>query len=668
MPVFRFLASGCTRMFYAGLLLLVGVSPIVAQTLAEIGNETISLKEFDEQYRKTYNAAPSSASDALKYLDLLVNFKIKLKEAQAANVPSDPDVVAEINDYRNDVAISYLLEKKLAEPGARILYDRRMTELELWQIFLRFKKDKDGTIDTADAFERANDIIRELKTSPLPFDSLVMKYSEDPSKDKNRGKLGWWIAGIGYPTVDDAVYQMKKGEVSSYPVRTMFGYHIFKVTERRPALQRVRGSHILYRLDVQNPLDTSAAYARLSLILDSLKRGTATFEELARRNSHDPVSGADGGDLGWMDRGALEETFEQYLLQLKPGEISPIVRTKFGMHLIKKMADGEPLPFEDTKQRLITIYKKERFDAEADAYIEKLLGKYHFTPSPDVKKLLLSRLPEGTTTSTPDWWKSLRQQDLNAYLFKIDGKPVTIGYAVKEITSSPELQMRRFTPEGLDSIVTMLGTHEAFIIESAPLEKEYPEFNRLMDEYKSGVYISALENRIMNEKTQIAEDELRQYWERHKDEYTFPNRVEFKEILLYGEEFAKKILDSLKAGVSFDKLQGLHSRRTGVNSKGGNWDMVPYDYNELSREAWKMEPGKISELIQTKMGFSVIKTVQKESARVKTFDEAKSEATARLKEKKIDDYKKQWMKELRDKYQVRIHEDEISEAIGGNAK
>jgi len=96
--------------------------------------------------------------------------------------------------------------------------------------------------------------------------------------------------------------------------------------------------------------------------------------------------------------------------------------------------------------------------------------------------------------------------------------------------------------------------------------------------------------------------------------------------------------------------------------------MVPYDYNELSREAWKMEPGKISELIQTKMGFSVIKTVQKESARVKTFDEAKSEATARLKEKKIDDYKKQWMKELRDKYQVRIHEDEISEAIGGNAK
>lgn len=76
------------------------------------------------------------------------------------------------------------------------------------------------------------------------------------------------------------------------------------------------------------------AYAKAEALQDSLKHG-ADFAELAKKYSQDPGSASDGGDLGWAKRGQFVPEFEHAVYALKPGEISGIVETQFGFHIIQ---------------------------------------------------------------------------------------------------------------------------------------------------------------------------------------------------------------------------------------------------------------------------------------------------------------------------------------------
>lgn len=664
MPYFRpgRIAAGIV----AALCLLVAAGqPANAQTLARMDGAEITAAEFTKMYTRTHQEPPKLIYDAKEFLNRLIDFKVKLREAREQGLPNDPAIVKEISNYRDDLAASYLTEQKLVIPGARRYFDLRKEELMLSHIFFRVNKMQDGQYDTTEAYERGMEILSRVQKSKLPFDSLVMLYSDDDSKQSTRGNLGWWIAGSSYPTIDDAAYAMQEGEISKHLVRSPFGYHILKVTRRRPALVRVRGSHILYRLDLSNPLDTAAAYARLALVKDSLDRGLATFEELAKRNSQDPISGMEGGDLGWMDRGSLEETFERVLFDLKVGEVSGVTRTQFGMHLIKKTQNDEAPAFETLLPSLKKTYMDERFTDEYVQWMQDLLKKYRFTPHQKIEDLIISRLKKGTTTSTPDWWKQIPYEDYKAYLFKLGDEPFTVGEAIERIKVDPALQMRRFTLNGIDSISVLLGQYAALKKEAANLESEYPAFAALLEEYRQGVYVTALEQRAVSDVS-ITDEEVKAYWEKHRDEFRFPNRVAFSEILGYGEKFMVNILDSIKAGKSFDEMQARHSRRTGIGVKGGEWPLAAVNRNELYERAWSGNVGDLSEVFQTEKGYSVIRVNAKEPARVKTFEEAELEARAKLKQEKLDEAKKEWVKGLRQKYHVEVLESNLEDVLAKN--
>ncbi|MFQ5753605.1 MAG: peptidylprolyl isomerase, partial [bacterium] len=97
--------------------------------------------------------------------------------------------------------------------------------------------------------------------------------------------------------------------------------------------ESVNISHILLPVE---PSESAVKEARQKAeeILNRLKKGE-DFEELARQYSEDPGSASKGGDLGMMERGDLVKEFEEVAFQLNPGQISDIVRTKFGFHIIK---------------------------------------------------------------------------------------------------------------------------------------------------------------------------------------------------------------------------------------------------------------------------------------------------------------------------------------------
>lgn len=140
--------------------------------------------------------------------------------------------------------------------------------------------------------------------------------------------------------------------------------------------EQVQARHILIKVDAQAD-QTARAEARKKLenVQQKLHKG-GDFAALAKEFSQCPSS-ADGGNLGSFKRGQMVKPFEEAAFALKPGEVSDIVETKFGYHLIE-VTDKQPettISYEDVKDRLKQYLRQEEIQKEVRLYVEKLKEK-----------------------------------------------------------------------------------------------------------------------------------------------------------------------------------------------------------------------------------------------------------------------------------------------------
>jgi peptidyl-prolyl cis-trans isomerase D len=124
---------------------------------------------------------------------------------------------------------------------------------------------------------------------------------------------------------------------------------------------RVKAQHILIKTQGKSDAEKKAALAKAEDLLKQLKAG-ADFSELAKKNSEDSSNAPKGGDLGWFVRGQMVPQFDQAAFALKPGDLSGIVTTEFGYHIIKinDKENARVKPFEEVKAELAAELKKQR--------------------------------------------------------------------------------------------------------------------------------------------------------------------------------------------------------------------------------------------------------------------------------------------------------------------
>jgi len=139
----------------------------------------------------------------------------------------------------------------------------------------------------------------------------------------------------------------------------------------------VRASHILVRVEAGADAAVKAqARARAERLLAELKQGAA-FSDLAKRESQDPGSAANGGDLGFLTRGDMVPAFAQSAFSLKPGQTSSVVETPLGFHIISvtAMKPGRDLGFDDVKARVEGYLKQQARDRKSQEFVEQLKAK-----------------------------------------------------------------------------------------------------------------------------------------------------------------------------------------------------------------------------------------------------------------------------------------------------
>ncbi len=137
--------------------------------------------------------------------------------------------------------------------------------------------------------------------------------------------------------------------------------------------EQIKASHILIKVDAKaDEAKKTEARKKIEEVQQKLKDG-GDFADLAKEYSEGPSS-TKGGDLGYFKRGQMVKPFEEAALALKPNEVSDVVETRFGYHLIK-VFDNKPeqtLAYADVKDKIIQRMKQEKVEKEADQYLEKL--------------------------------------------------------------------------------------------------------------------------------------------------------------------------------------------------------------------------------------------------------------------------------------------------------
>jgi peptidyl-prolyl cis-trans isomerase SurA len=649
------------------LFLLYGCSPKASESVVlEVGAQKVTLGEYENFFVKNSGGdavKQSSLEERSRFLDLLTNYKLKLQDARDNNLMNDSDIVAEMKEYRQTLASTYLVDKEITEPGVRRLYERRSEELRARHILFIVKPDASPE-DTMKSYTKAMDIIKRLHAGES-FDSLAMKFSEDPSVKGNRGDVYYFSSGQMVASFENAAYSMKKGEVSSFPVRSPFGYHVLILDERHPSPGSLKVRHIMTLLRPQGAPapDTAGARARILALKDSLAAGVP-FDQLATRRSEDQGTSARGGDLGWIERKRFVQAFDEAAFKLAPGQTSGIVQTPFGFHIIRCDSVRPMGSYADLKDEMKKQYQQTRFTEDYQAYIAGLKKEFHYTFDNDVFAALLSVL-DSTQTTDDSAWDAQITPAINAMpLMTLDGKPVTVDTVLNVLRIRPELRNTGLRGPALKTQLGRIAEGMLLDRKSRGLEDRNPDFKSLMEDYYDGILLYKAEQQQVWNKTTVTDTALQSYFAANRSKFIMPAKVNLAEIYFESDTLALMVYDSLTHGGDFSAFAERYNENPDLKEKKGETGMQSVKDNELAAKALALKPGQFSEPFALEEGgFVIVKLLGSEPERQKTFDEAGAEVSNAYQEAEAKRLEGVWLDRIKTRHPVKQYRELLPQAF-----
>ncbi len=645
--------------------LFVSCSPEHSKiVIAEFDDSKVTMNDFEKAYAKNVggyeNAAKDSFNNYKNFADLYVNFKMKLKDAESKGYQNLPELNQELLDYKKKVGASYLLEKYLVEPAIKNLYDKRKIEVRASHIMIRpLNNDWDAAKKLADA------IMDSIKMG-ASFDEMVKKYSQDKYSVPKGGDIFYFTAGQLPFEFEDAAYKTEKGQIYPEVVKTNFGYHIIKVTDKQSRVPKIRASHIMasYTNNQTAIRDTNAAKVKMDTILAALKSGE-DFAEVAKKYSDDPGSKEQGGDLGYFERRMMVPEFEEAAFKLDVGQVSGIVKTVYGLHIIK-VTDKLPYPsFEEDKENLKNMLKRTRYNDLYNAFADSMAKSQNLVINETVVQQIVG-FNDSTYVGA-----DLKGSDQigDKPIFTFTNKNETVNDLYTRMKNDPEFAGKRINNDLIKKAVSKFSREIALEEKALTLDQTDPQFADLMQDYKNGIFIFKLQEDEIWNKVKVDSTKLLDFYEKTKDKYAWKDRVAFTEIFSQRDSLIKDYYNQLKSGISFDSLAKRSERPGYKGARDGKYDLQNADASELSKAAFKLKMvGDYSEPIPNSGGFSILRLDIKDTARLKTYDEAKPEVLGAYQESESKRVENEYMNSLKNKFKPVIYYDELQKAYKSENK
>ncbi|MCE5305190.1 peptidylprolyl isomerase, partial [bacterium] len=371
---------------------LISISPIISQTqhseflkkygqtqLATVGNEPITYEQIERAYQKNISKQKPylyllNRDSIVDFIKLYSNYRLKVIDAKDKKLDKDSSVQAEIQQNRKILAESFLFEKKLTEPNVNLMLERRNIEAKVAIILTTFEQGPNK--DTTAAFKKINEAMDKLKKGEN-FGAIAREYCDDKDLGNNGGVIEQWItSGKVQREIENAIYETQPGNVYSKIIYTPYAYFIVKVLAKEPR-KMVLGGHILVRIQDLN--DTLNYKKKVDSILTLIRNG-ASFEKLAKELSDDKFTADKNGSFDEYysrstgfekNKSQLNPSFENALFTLKDGEISDVVKTNIGFHIIKRYATKNPV-LDNERDDLRNLYRKQYYEFDKQAFLDSI--------------------------------------------------------------------------------------------------------------------------------------------------------------------------------------------------------------------------------------------------------------------------------------------------------
>ncbi len=581
------------------LLAALRIHAAADQVLMTINDEPVMASEFMYIYEKNNQESSVEQKSIDEYLDLFINFKLKVKEAESMGLDTTEAFKKELAGYRAQATPKYMKDDAAIDSLIRMTYDRMSMDRRAAHIAIQCPRTASEEEEAA-ALAKINEARTRVTTGLTiekkkgkktitvqqpkeDFYTVAHEVSTDPAVQENGGELGW-ITPLRYVyPFENAVYTTPVGEVSEV-FRTGYGFHIALVEEERPH-EEVHAAHIM-KMVPRGSEDTADS---LKAVMDAIyERATAgeDFAELAKANSDDKGSAVRGGDLNWFGRGMMVRPFEDTAFGMKVGEISAPFRSNYGWHIIHLLGHREALSLEEMRPQIEKgIARDERMKEAEKSFINKTRAEYN--------------LPEDMT----------------------------------------DAEVREYA--------------------DAHLEEKYEDLKNLVQEYHDGILLFEVSLNEVWDKASQDEAGLTKYFKAHKKNYTW-DKPHYKGYVVYCKDqaTAKAAKAIIKHTSNPDSLQSYLNHRlntdsvTNVKFNQGLW--IEGQNPAVDKYGFKKKGAQFTPSVE----FPVVFTLGKVLKNPEEYKDERGKVTTDYQ----DELEKEWVAKLRNKYKYEVNK-EVLESL-----
>ncbi|TAE46954.1 MAG: peptidyl-prolyl cis-trans isomerase [Bacteroidetes bacterium] len=611
---------------------------------------SVTRSEFERVYAKNNGgpeiAATHTEAQFREYLNLYINFKRKVFEAEAGGLDTTAAFRNEFGAYRKQLAQPYLSAKEVEDKLIQEAYDRSKFLVSADHLLVNLAEDATPE-DTLRAYQQAIAYRDSVVKGGKDFGYMAERYSGDPSAKSNKGNLGYFsVFDMVYP-FEQAAYTTTPGSISM-PIRTRFGYHLVKVNDKIPTEGKKKVAHIIVRVgDRYSARTEEQAEQIIKDIYARLKAG-ADFAAAAAQYSDDPGTAEKGGDLG---TGRLLPEMETIKLRLGDGQISEPFKTQFGWHIMK-VTEMEKLPsFEEARSGLKQrIARDTRAQLSRSALISRIKQENAYRLDNEVFTSFQNSLNADFSKGTwkPDSAQAALYQRPLFFLGSNYSEPLQnlVNYYQSNRPRKPKLTAAQASEELYQAYLEQ----QLLKYEEERLPEKNPEFRYLVQEYRDGILLFTLMEQKVWKKAVEDTAGLRQFYQDNLKEFLADESVDVREYRSADPAAIQQAAAWLAEGKTEKQIDSL------VNRGGYKLRISTQTFEKgekgIPEAIFAQANGYRSEVLSENGFYRILVTENKYPAGVKPFEKAKSECITRYQ----DYLEQQWLGELARKYPVKINE------------
>lgn len=630
------------------------------RTLLTIDNKNISVSEFMYVFTKNNGRTNTEDNTTLQdYLDLFINFKLKVIEAESKGMDTIPSFKNELGGYRAQLALPYLTDKDVNEKLLKEAYDRLQYDVRASHIMKLIPENMDDDDSLAKVAYNALLEIRKRALKGEDFAKLAREYSDDPSardqpanrnfpaRKGNGGDLGYFTAFYMVYPFESAVYETAVGDISM-PIRTKYGYHLIRVTDKIPALGTIHVAHILVNNNTISKDGEKEALQKIQEIEKEINSGKITFDQAAIKYSDDKGSAEKGGELNWFEVSKMVPEFIKGISEIKQiGGISAPIKTDYGFHIIKLLDLKKVPPYKEYLPELKNkVAKDTRSNMSRDVAVEKFKKQYKFKEYPKALQQFYTVVDSLIFERS---WKADKANGLNKPMFVLDKKKYTQQDFAKFVETSQRMVNKGTIKYIVHKLYNQWVASVVLAVKDNNLEKEEFDFRMLVNEYHDGILLFNISDEMVWSKAIKDTLGLEEFYQQHKNDYRWKKRTDAEIFRVKNDSLANVVMNMLDKNIPVDSIILVINKNSKLN--------IGYD-----RGKFEAGDNKIIDSVNPKVGlhkFSVDNNtiyVVKINEIIQPENKKLSEARGLITADYQNFLQDQWLKELREKHKIVINQ------------